>query len=456
MMTKIIMLTLKDQRTVEVLTKLISKDIKVSDAMKLLGLSKRQILRKKKKLLRQGASSIPHGNRGQVVKHGISDLEKQQLIDLYRKEYAGWNFSHFHETIVDSGQTTRSLKSISRILIAEDISSPQAHRHQRKIHPPRARKEFAGEMTQVDASEHQWLPNDLNYYHLHGGIDDATGNVVGAYLMEQETIYGYQMVLKQEIAHYGIPGLWYTDYRTVFQSTRKSLTIEEELVGKKLKVTRFSRMAGTLGIEIKSTRSPQAKGKIERLWRTFQDRLVKELIKHSITTLEAANKFIQNDFIPRFNARFALPIQAQKSKYTPVSNNFDPNYQLATYEEKSLYRYCYLKHQKQLLVVLNPINHKPIGVYTKGKIRLYTLLDGTFKIQHQDKFYPVKIVSQKQLDEQLGKSTTANASNVCITTTTAASTHTQILQTSKNKSHPWRSYSPNWLKSKKSYRSNYR
>lgn len=149
----------------------------------------------------------------------------------------------------------------------------------RNTHPPRPRRENAGELIQVDASKHKWFYNDETYYYLHGGIDDATGIVTSCFLTTQETIYGYQMIMKDTILNYGIPECLYTDYRTVFKSGKKELTLEEELSGKEIKNTRFANMLNYIGTDIISTIDPRSKGRIERLWRTFQDRLYKELKK---------------------------------------------------------------------------------------------------------------------------------------------------------------------------------
>lgn len=132
-------------------------------------------------------------------------------------------------------------------------------------HPPWERKEYAGELIQVDASKHKWFFGDDNYYHLHGSIDDSTGIVTGCYFTKEENIFGYQMVLYQTIKNYGIPECLYSDYRTVFQSNKKELSIEEELQGKQIENTRFTNMLKHNGIDIISTTNPMVKGRIERL-----------------------------------------------------------------------------------------------------------------------------------------------------------------------------------------------
>ncbi len=453
------MLDSRDQRTSEILTKLVNKEIKTKEAMKLLGLSKRQVLRKKKKLLTIGISSIPHGSRGRATNRAVGEKTKDFIHSLYAKEYSGWNFSHFHETITGLGKTDLSLKSVSRILQSKGIHSPQEKKKKKQVHPPRERKESFGEMIQVDASKYQWLYPDPNYYHLHGGIDDASGTITGAHLEEQETIHGYQLILKQTLENYGIPMSWYTDYRTVFQSTKKELTLQEELSGKKLHSTRFGLMMEKLGVEIISTTSPQAKGRIERLWRTFQDRLAKELFQQKITTLKQANAYITNTFIPRFNARFALPINEEKNEFVPLPENFDCNRQLATYQERIIQHHCYLKYQRQYLVILDPKTRLPVHLSSKKPVRLYTLLDDMLEVLYQDQFYPVQVISFDAIKQKLEKDSLA----LKVVTSTDTAVHEPQIKSLLIKpqytpaaNHPWKKYDPNWLKTRNyNYQRNY-
>lgn len=428
------MLNQKDQRVCAVLTKLVAKEIKLKEAMRLLGLSKRQILRKKKRFVSEGVVSVKHASRGRALVTGASREEKRKIIKLYKEEYLGWNHSHFHDTLVEAKLTTRSLSFVTKLLVSEGCISSQSHRHKTKSHPPRKRRENFGELSQVDASAYQWFAycGDNNYYHLHGGIDDSSGIVVGAYLQKQETIVGYQQVLKQQLENYGLPECWYSDFRTIFQSPKKALTLDEEIMGKKLTSTKFTQMLDKLGIKIISTTSPQAKGKIERLWRTFQDRLGKELAKHGFTTLNEVNHFIQTDFLPRYNARFARSINPDHNVSVKLDGNFDYNRNLAVFEYKSVYHRCYLKHHQQYLVILNPISKKPASLLTRSKVKLYTLLDGTLEIEHGQVRYSTESISIQDIKTTLVPKVKPPLLIKVKTTTPAVN-------------HPWRNTSKNWL-----------
>lgn len=396
---------MKEQRMNDILVKLIAGEIKTSNAARLTGLSERQIYRKKKAYIQFGINSIPHKNRNRSTGRGYSNHFKDIIVNLYLNEYNGWNFYHFNDMLEDFHNIKVSDTFIYNLLTSKGIDSPNKYKQRKTSHPPRDRKEFAGELLQVDASKHQWFYGDDNYYYLHGAIDDSTGNVTGCYLTEQETIFGYQMVLYQTIKDYGIPECLYSDYRTVFKSNRKKLPIEEELQGKQIDNTRFTNMLKHIGIDIISTTNPMAKGRIERLWRTFQDRLYKELKKKNISSLEKANDFITNEFLPRYNNRFALPIDDNKNLFVCPIDNFNYNVELAVYKEYSIHNQCYLRMNNKIFIVLD--NNMNAYIDTKQKVKVYTFLDGSINVLFKDKFYKtkeVKILSKQEFIKKLSNS----------------------------------------------------
>lgn len=227
---------------------------------------------------------------------GYSNEFKDSILNLYLNKYNSWNFYHFNDMLEDFHIIKVSDTFIYNLLISNGIEFPNKYKHRKTLPPPQTRKKFAGELLQVDAFKHKWFYDNDNYYHLHGAIDDFTGIITGCYLTKEETIFGYQMVLYQTIKDYGIPECLYSDYRTVFRSNKKELSIEEELQGKQIKNTRFTNMLRHNSIDIISTTNPMAKGRIERLCRTLQNRLYKELKKKNISSLEKANDLSQTNF----------------------------------------------------------------------------------------------------------------------------------------------------------------
>lgn len=390
-----ITLTMKEQKMNDIMVKLISNEISISDAIRMSGLTERQLYRKKKAYIEYGINSIPHKSRGKPNGKGYSKEFKDNIVRLYKEEYYGWNFYHFNDILEEFYNIKVSDSFIYNLLTSNDIESPHKYKVKNKnTHPPRERKENAGELIQVDASKHQWFYNDSNYYHLHGAIDDSTGIVTSCFFQKEETTFGYQMILKETIENYGIPECIYTDYRTIFKSNKRELTLEDELEGKQIKNTRFANMLEHIGTDIISTMNPCAKGRIERLWRTFQDRLYNELKKKNIHTIEEANQYLKDVFIPKYNARFALPIDNTKSRFISPSKNFNYNIELAIWDERKIYHNSYLKYNKQYHIIVN--NNEKIYIPTSNKVRVYKFLDGTEHILYDEKFYDLKTIQEYQ------------------------------------------------------------
>ncbi|WP_242836827.1 ISNCY family transposase [Desulfotomaculum nigrificans] len=234
---------------------------------------------------------MAHQNRGRKPVHAIPDTIKEHVAELYRSKYYGSNNCHFAELLQEHESITLSVSSVRRILLAKGIKQPK-QRRRGKFHQPRSRKTQAGMLWQIDASSFAWLEDRGPELTLHGAIDDATGMVVGAVFRPTETQEGYFTVMKQAIQQYGIPLGLYSDRHTIFRSTKETLTLEQELVGETKPLSNFGKAMADLGITHIKALSPQAKGRIERLWQTFQDRLVIELRLLGVSTLEEANRVL--------------------------------------------------------------------------------------------------------------------------------------------------------------------
>lgn len=391
-----IILSDKEQRLNNIIIKFISKEINIEQACRLTGLSERQIYRKQKAYKEFGIKSIPHKLKINPSKKGYSLILKNKIIKLYNEEYFGWNFHHFNDFLEDYHNIKVSDSFIYTLLTNSGITSPYKYKKKKSSHPPRPRRENAGELIQVDASKHKWFYDDDNYYYLHGGIDDATGTVVSAFFAKEETIFGYQMIMKDIVLNYGIPECLYTDFRTVFKSPKKDLTLEEEINGKEIKNTRFANMLNHLGTDIISTIDPRSKGRIERLWRTFQDRLFKELKKKNINTLEKANLYLNEVFIPKYNSRFAFPIDYNKFSFIKVDNNFDFNKELALWSFHKVYHNSYLRFNKSYHIILD--NNQKSFLPTSESVKVYTFVDGSEHILFNNKFYDLKSIKDYQIE----------------------------------------------------------
>lgn len=387
--------TVQDIERIKVLQALVARQINNQQAAKRLGLSVRQIIRIKQAYLAEGDQAVIHKLKGKPSVRGYSDELKKKIISLYKDEYNGWNFSHFNDTLEDDYSIKVSDRFVYNLLTTAGYKSPKAKKHKPKKHPPRERKENAGELLQTDASIHLWIVlgkgKDTHKYALHGMIDDATGIVTALRLCNEETNIGYQLCLADTIRRYGIPACLYTDYRTVFQ-TNKRLTIEEELAGKELEATRFANMCAQLGIGIISTTVPQAKGRIERLWATLQDRLAKELKQHYITTKKEANEYINGVFLPRYNTRFASKIDYNRNYFVKVGADFDYNKKLALPIKRKALHGCYLKLNSRVYCIKD-LDGKNVSLPNHTELTVYTCLDGSSYVKDEATEYKLVLVN---------------------------------------------------------------
>ena len=296
--------------------------VTVAEAAMVLDLSERQITRLRKGVGDEGAAFLIHGNKGRVASHAMTAQEKEVIKNLYQsEEYEGANFQHFSELVAEREGIRRSYATIRRVLTEAGISSPKKRRRY-KPHRQRARKAQEGLLIQLDATPYAWFGGRAKDT-MHGGIDDATGKVVGLYMTKNECLHGYYETMRQIIGRNGIPISAYADLHTIFRSPKADkLTVEEQLEGKVVNDTQFGRAMKELGITLIPARSPQAKGRIERLWDTLQSRLTIEYRIHGITTTEQANDFLPG-FIQRFNERFAVDAVDSEKAYRPCEVDLD-------------------------------------------------------------------------------------------------------------------------------------
>ena len=301
-----------------VMSRLVAGQLTGHQAADLLGVSERQVRRIKREYEREGPAGLLHGNRGRQPVNRLPDVLREHVVELAKGTYAGFNQQHFTEKLVEVERLQVGRMSVRRILLSAGLASPRPTaqpKHRRR----RERMPQPGMLLQADASQHRWLGPEGGYLTLIGGVDDATGTVPWAVFREHEDAAGYMEWLQAVVRTEGRPQAIYVDRHGIFRKTtrREPRSLEEQLAGRQLP-TQFGRVLEELDIHAIYALSPQAKGRIERLWRTFQDRLVSELRLAGANTLEDANRVLQT-FLLDFNARFAVPPADPSSAYRPLS-----------------------------------------------------------------------------------------------------------------------------------------
>lgn len=303
-------------KTFKVINSFIDKSITRQQAAELLSLSPRQITRLKKGVLQSGAESLIHKNTGRKPAHAVSDELKEKVLSIHSlPEFKEVNFLHFKEILYEDYEIALSYTSLSSILKKAGIVSPKKKKIRHRTHR-RKRKPHPGQLIQIDATPYEWFGGTLKYA-LHGAIDDATGDLVGLYMSQNECLFGYLETMRQCCLDFGVPQTIYSDRHTIFRSPKTGqLTVEELINGKTVNLTQFGRSMHELGVDMIFANSPQAKGRIERLWVTLQSRLPVEFAKRGIKTLTQANEFLK-EYRFTYNDKFSVTAEGT-SLFVPL------------------------------------------------------------------------------------------------------------------------------------------
>ena len=343
-----------------------------------VGLSVRQVQRLKKALREEGPAGLAHGNRGSESGHALPEEVAALVVELYETRYTGFNFSHFHEKLSEEEDIHISRRSVGRVLRRAGYRSP------RKRRPPkhrsrRERRACEGAMLQIDGSPHDWLEGRGPRICLVGAIDDATGKVVGALFRGWEDAQGYFLMMRQVVTRYGIPETVYHDRHGIFERDPKDEeAIWEQLEGKRAK-TQFGRLMEELRIRQIAANSPQAKGRIERLWGTFQDRLASELRLADACTIEEANQVLKTVVI-KHNQKFHRQPEDPNSVYRKLGKSTDLD-ELFCFKYKRNVAMDNTVSFAKTMIQIQPGPQR--RSYARCLVDLHQRFDGSFRVYYQ-------------------------------------------------------------------------
>ncbi len=309
--------TMKDVNKMIVIQSVIDKKRTGKEASDALNISERQVWRLVKKVKDNGIDKIKHGNCNRPPSNKIPEEIINKVIELKKSyNYEQANFKHFTELLQERENIKLSYSTVYNILSKNGFISKNNHKD-RVTHRRRKRKDHEGDLVQTDGTPFAWF-EDGELYSIHGFIDDATGKILGLYMMKNECLLGYLEALRYMLNNYGIPKVIYPDKYSVFFPARKqTVTIEEQLQGKKTPTTQFMDIISTLGITMYPASTSQAKGRVERLWKTLQDRLITEFRINNIKTSDQANQFFA-EYIPKYNKQFAVEPASTISHFSKV------------------------------------------------------------------------------------------------------------------------------------------
>jgi transposase len=366
----------EELQRVAVISRCVQGHLACARAAELLGITPRHVKRLKARYRQGSAAALAHANRGRPSHRRLPDGLRQAVLHLARRKYAGFNDHHLWEKLTEQEGFSFSRETLRRLLRPAGIGSP------RKRRPPvhrqrRLRSARAGELVQLDGSPHDWLEGRGPLLTALGMQDDATGKILAAQFFLAETAEGYFRLLQSLLRRFGVPLAFYGDRSAIFTRNDDHWTVEEELAGIR-QPTQFGRALLQLGITFVAAQTPQAKGRIERLWGVLQDRLCSELRLARACDLASANTVLRR-FLADYNRRFTHTPRDAAEAWRPAPND--------------LQRICAFVHQR---VVSNdnvvqwqghrfqiPPQNRRFS-FAGAKVQLYQALDGRIALYYGD------------------------------------------------------------------------
>lgn len=373
-------LTPEESRRLHVLSLLERGRITSSQAVEALGLTPRQVRRLRGTLQQQGPAGLAHGSRGRPASNRLPASLRTQIVAFARGRYAGLNDHHLTEKLTTVESLVVSRATVRRVLRAAGVVSPRRRRPPRH-RSRRLRRAQAGLLLQLDGSPYAWFGPSQPVCSLLGAIDDATGAVLAAGFRVQEDAAGYLTLLRTLGQTVGLPAAVYTDSHGIFVRNDAHWTLAEELQGSQ-EPTQVGRAFQALGIQHVVAHSPQAKGRIERLWETLQDRLVAELRLAGITTLAAGTAFLATTFLPAFNAQFAVPPAVATPAYRSVPRGLDLDRLCAFHYARRVAADNTVRVEDVVLQLLPGPRHRS---YAKALANVVQCLDGSWRVYVADR-----------------------------------------------------------------------
>lgn len=385
----------KQQRRADILSRVNRGSVSRAEGARLLGMSDRQMRRLVSRYQEDGIRSVVHGNTGRTPANKLSFDTASAIADLCGQggKYHGFNTSHARD-MLDENEGLRAGRSTVYTLLRNAGIVKLGKQGKQTRRKRRERCSAEGMMVQIDGSIHDWLEGRGPRMSLMGAVDDARGELVYGIFRPTEDQAGYLMMLQSIAVNYGLPEIVYHDRHTILHSPKEA-TIEDELAGK-LPESQLQRVMRELGIESIAAHSPQAKGRVERIWGTLQDRLVKEMRLANICSIDEANDFLKH-FIPRYNKRFGREPANPENVWVQLEPGMDIPYYFSTSETRTVKADNTISWQNKTLQILPSATHrrlesKPIDVHVTAEGDIY-LYDAKIRLKY-------KPIQQRQASPQ--------------------------------------------------------
>lgn len=358
-------MTQKEVTRLEVIQSLEAGMMVGREAAAVLGVSERQVKRLRKAYREKGAAGLVHGNRGRSSARRTAAETEREIVALVKAQYRDYNDQHLTEILDDRHGIGVSRSTVRRVRLAHGVRSPKrrkAPRHRSR----RERRARRGELLQIDASIHAWLEGRGPLLALIAYIDDATSEVIDAVFREQEDAAGYAEGLWRIGEREGLPLALYSDQRNVFGDLRTG-------------ESQFKRIVEALGATVIAAHSPQAKGRVERLFGTLQDRLVKALREAKAATVDEANVVLA-EYLPGHNARFSRAAADPTSAFRPWPEDLRAEDVFAFKHRRKVMRDNTISFAGHTLQI-PPQTHR--RTFVRATVEVRQNLDGTLSVHHE-------------------------------------------------------------------------
>jgi transposase len=395
-MDKLLKMSAKELSRVEVMQKLSEKRMSQKEAGAMLHVSTRQIKRLLKTYRKKGAAGLVSRQRGRPGHNRLAEDVKKRVLNLLKTKYQGFGPTLAHEKLVEKEKLRLSDESVRQLMIAEDLWKP---RKVKKVvtHQLRERRAYFGELVQIDGSPHDWFEGRAEPCVLLVFIDDATGKLVQLLFVESESFFSYGQAAEGYFKRCGKPLAFYSDKNSIFRVNVPS-------VGSREALTQFGRAMLELEIEIICANTPQAKGRVERVIQTLQDRLPKEMRLRDIHSHEAGNAYLP-EFIQDFNQRFRQEPRSDVNAHRPLTAKEDLARILTWQETRTLSKNLTLQFHKTVYQIQTQrptyaLRNAQVTVCLNAQDNITILYNGKslpFTVYNQQA-QQAEIVSAKQLD----------------------------------------------------------
>jgi transposase len=385
----IITMSRRELGRLHVIHQALSKRITQREAAAQVNLSDRQLRRLIKRIREEGDKGICHRSRGKASNHQIPRKIKTRVLELFRQEYADFNLAHASELLAETHGITIHRETL-RLWLGE-AAIPYKKRKARKHRQWRQRKTHFGELVQIDGSHHDWFEGRGPACVFMGYIDDATNTVYGRFSAYEGTIPVMDS-MKRYMKRYGIPQSVYLDKHSTYKSDAEP-TIAEQLAGQQ-PMSQFERSMAELDVAVIHANSPQAKGRVERLFRTLQDRLIREMRLAGIKSVDEANVFLKK-FLPKYNRKFKKPAASEADLHRPAPHRRELDRILCIKEERTVRNDFTVLYDSKLYQIEEITRAKKVVVEHR--------LDGTVHITHHGQDLEYREITEVPVQEKRQK-----------------------------------------------------